>query len=237
MLLKEGIDKETLSKYLEEYFDTYNDYLPNIYKSVYQMNYLSGLYDQYVDSTICQFYKEYNLLKEEADMYNAFVNIIKHKHPDLSDKTILDVGSGFLPQLGRELAKYSKHVISIDKNVIDYNNPSNLEVIKKDVISYKDLPDADIIVGLLPCEATPYIIDKSCDIGSDFIIALCTCIHDPKLQEQLRRREITRLQAMDQMTKNNIYYAYNKVHENNMGELVEYESPYNFPSKVIGNRR
>ena len=83
MLLKEGIDKETLSKYLEEYFDTYNDYLPNIYKSVYQMNYLSGLYDQYVDSIICQFYKEYNLLKEEADMYNAFVNIIKHKHPDL----------------------------------------------------------------------------------------------------------------------------------------------------------
>ena len=239
MILKDNVTEKQLSDYLNEYFTTYEEYLPSMFRSMYRLNYLSGLRNNpVIDSQICQFYKEYDLLRKESDMYQAFKNVIKHNHGDLSNTTILDVGGGLVPQLGRELAKEAKHVMVVDKNIVDKNNPNNLEVIKREIKSYKDLPSADIIVGLLPCEITRDIIDHACNYNEDFVIALCGCINDIILSGRLKINNMTKDDIANESVYQSIVYALEGVQEHQeLGDVIEYASPYQFPYPVIGNKR
>lgn len=229
------VTKEQLREYLHEFFDTYN--IPGIFRWQYEELYLDGYYGRVVDSQIIQFYKEYDLIKEEYDSYKAFVDIVKYSHPDIKDMTILELGGGMIPQLGRELAKEAKHVIVVDKNMVFRNNPNNLEPIRQRVESYKELPTADMIIGLLPCETTKHIIDYSVCNKKDFLIALCGCYHDLILDENMAMR----INPRNEPYKNHeLYekYALLKMEEaQELGNIMIYDSPYQFPYDVIGNKR
>ena len=237
MVLKDHVAKTMLKEYLNTFFDTYE--IPNMFRTQYQMEYDNGLYDtRVVDSQIAQFYKEYDLLKEEADMYKAFVNVIKHNHPNLSDMTILDVCGGYIPQLGRELAKEAKHVMVVDRNMVFKNNPNNLEPIQRRIESYTDLPSADLVVGLLPCEATQHIIDYSVMNKKDFVIALCGCWHNLNLDEHIREKMRPMHKPGDTTVTRYEQYAITRLEEApELGDLIAYDSPYQFPQDVIGNKR
>ena len=237
MMLKEQTNRDLLKKYLDEYIDTYSEYIPDNFKMLYSTCYDTGLYGGSVDSHICQYYKEYDLIKKEYDMYLAFMDIIKHNHKDLSNSTILDIGGGIVPALGRELAKEAKHVIVVDRNIADKNNPTNLEVIKEEVTDESKLPKADIVVGLLPCEATKYIINHACNTDSDFLISLCGCVHDSYLSLMVSQRAMSFDYAASKSIYNYKKYAYDKTMDSNLGDLIEYDSPYMFPYPVIGNKR
>ena len=236
MILKEGINQKQVTEYLDEYFDTYE--IPNMFRYQFIQEHLSGYSNRPVDSQIAQFYKEYDLLDEHADMYKAFVDIIKHNHQDLSDMTILDVAGGMVPQLGRELAKHAKHVMVVDRNMVTKNNPDNLEPIQMRIESYTQLPKADMVIGLLPCEATQHIIDYSVMNKKDFIVALCGCVHKLNLVPTIA----TKMQAIsrigDTTVKKYEQYAMLKMQEApELGDLIAYDSPYQFPEDVIGNKR
>ena len=236
MVLKDGISVKEIQDSLKEYMDIYE--IPAMFRMQFEQNCLNGFSNRPIDSQIAQFYKEYNLLGEYQDMYYEFARIIKHAHPDLKDKTILDVGGGIVPQLGRELAKEAKHVIVIDRNMVFKNNPDNLEPIKRRIESERDLPSGvDIVVGLLPCEATQHIIDYSVSNKKDFIIALCGCWHSLDLGNMLQHR---RMLVNDQGTTVEKMESYAKVKMDEapeLGDLVAFESRYNFPEDVIGNKR
>ncbi len=236
MILKEGTNKNKLKEYLNEYFETYE--IPNMFRSQYEFNYLNVFSDKVIDSQIAQFYKEFNLLEPHADMYKAFTEIVKYNHPDLSKMTILDVGGGIVPQLGRELAKEAKHVMVIDRNMVFKNNPDNLEPIQRRIESVSDLPTADIVVGLLPCEATQHIIDYSVANKKDFIIALCGCWHNLDLSHHIAERMRVMKQPHDTTVDRYEQYASLKIQEApELGSLIAYDSPYQFPQDVIGNKR
>jgi len=236
MILKDGINIKKLENLLNEYMDTYE--VPSMFRYQFLTNYLNGFSDKPVDSQIAQFYKEYNLLAENQDMYKEFTRIVQYAHPDLKDKTILDVGGGMVPQLGRELAKHAKHVMVVDRNMVFKNNPDNLEPIKRRIESKNDLPtDVDIVVGLLPCEATQHIIDYSTCNKKDFIIALCGCYHFLDLESVLlnRRSLITDKKTTVERIET---YAKIKIDETpELGDLIAFESSYQFPEDVIGNKR
>ena len=236
MVLKDGISVKEIQDSLKEYMDIYE--IPAMFRMQFEQNCLNGFSNRPIDSQIAQFYKEYNLLGEYQDMYYEFTRIIKHAHPDLKDKTILDVGGGIVPQLGRELAKEAKHVMVIDRNMVFKNNPDNLEPIKRRIESERDLPSGvDIVVGLLPCEATQHIIDYSVSNKKDFIIALCGCWHSLDLGNMLQHR---RMLVNDQGTTVEKMESYAKVKMDEapeLGDLVAFESRYNFPEDVIGNKR
>jgi hypothetical protein len=236
MVLKEGTNQFQLKEYLDEYLDTYE--VPNMFRFQFIQNYLNGYSNRVIDSQIAQFYKEYGVLDERADMYKAFVNIIKHNHPNLSDMTILDVCGGMVPQLGRELAKEAKHVMVVDRNMVYKNNPDNLEPIQMRIESYRDLPKADMIVGLLPCEATQHIIDYSVCNKKDFVIALCGCWHKLDLSKKIADKMILMQEPGDTTATKNIKYAAIRLQEEpELGDLIAYDSPYQFPEEVIGNKR
>ena len=233
-MLKNNITEEDLSRYLAEYFDTYGEYIPSIYRNDYRLLYLEGLkeHSYLVDSYICQFYKVYDLLKEEYDMYKAFIDVIKHKYKDTKDMTVLDVGGGIVPQLGRGLADLFKHVYVVDRNIVNKNNPDNLEVIKKDIEDGVGLPNTDLVVGLLPCEATKPLIYHACHSDSNFIVALCDCIHEVKSTKMKSIEQAKRLN-----TNTLLHYANDCIIDYNMGDLIAIESPYQFPNMVIGNNK
>ena len=235
MILKEGINQKQIKEYLDEYFETYE--IPNMFRYAFNQEYLSGYSNRPIDSQIAQFYKEYNLLDEHADMYKAFVDIIKHNHPDLSDMTILDVCGGMVPQLGRELAQHAKHVMVVDRNMVTQNNPDNLEPIKMRIESYTQLPKADMVVGLLPCEGTQHIIDYSVMNKKDFIIALCGCYHKLDLGQKIAMK-MASLKTPNSTAEQYEQYAMIRMQEApELGDLIAYDSPYQFPEDVIGNKR
>ena len=233
-MLKNNVTEEDLSRYLAEYFDTYGEYIPSIYRNEYRMLYLEGLKDKsyLVDSYICQFYKEYNLLKEEYDMYKAFIDIIKYKYQDTKDMTALDVGGGLVPQLGRGLSDLFKHVYVVDRNIVNKNNPDNVEVIKKEIDNNVGLPNTDLVVGLLPCEATKPLIYHACQSNSNFIVALCDCVHDIKSYKMKPIEQVKKLN-----TNTILHYANDCISDSDMGDLIVIDSPYQFPNMVIGNKR
>ena len=234
-MLKNNVTMEDLKEYLNLFFETYE--IPSMFRYQYEQNYLNIFNDKVIDSQIAQFYKEYDLLSEEADMYKAFADIIKYKHPYLSNKTILDVGGGMIPQLGRELAAYAKHVMVIDRNMVFKNNPDNLEPIKRRIESVKDLPTADIIVGLLPCELTKQIIDYSVSKTKDFLIALCGCKHSLGLDDTTVMK-LNRIWKPQNTSEKYEQYAMYRIQENTkLGDIAIYDSPYQFPNDVIGNKR
>lgn len=236
MVLKEGTNQFQLKEYLDEYLDTYE--VPNMFRYQFMQNYLNGYSNRPIDSQIAQFYKEYGVLDEHSDMYKAFVDIIKHNHPNLSDMTILDVCGGMVPQLGRELAKEAKHVMVVDRNMVYKNNPDNLEPIQMRIESYRDLPTADMVVGLLPCEATQHIIDYSVCNKKDFIIALCGCMHSLDLSKSIADKMQLMRKPGDTTATRNIQYAAIRLQEEpELGDLIAYDSPYQFPEEVIGNKR
>lgn len=235
MILKEGTNQSKLYDYLQEYLDTYE--VPNMFRSAFIQNYLNGFSNGIIDSQIAQFYKEYNVLDEHADMYKAFVDIIKHNHPDLSEMTILDVCGGMVPQLGRELAKEAKHVMVVDRNMVFKNNPDNLEPIRCRIDSYKCLPKADMIVGLLPCEATHHIIDYSVANKKDFIIELCGCYHLFDFDLKYKSDTNPLIQPKSSIRRYEQYAALKLQDAPELGDLIAYDSPYHFPEDVIGNKR
>ena len=236
MVLKENVNQKQLYEYLKEYFETYN--IPSMFRMSYELNYLNGFSNRVIDSQIAQFYKEYDLLEEHADMYKAFVDVIKHNHPDLSNMTILDGGGGIVPQLGRELAKEAKHVMVIDRNMVTQNNPDNLEPIQRRIESINDLPTADMVVGLLPCDATQHIIDYSVANKKDFIVALCGCWHHLDLSQKISEKMAILRNLTDTTVDKYEKYAMVKMQEApELGDLIVYDTPYEFPEDVIGNKR
>ena len=235
MVLKEGTNQLQLRELLKEYLETYE--VPGAFRYQFEQNYLNGYSNRELDSQIAQFYKEYDLLDEHSDMYKAFVKIIKFRHPDLSNATILDVCGGMVPQLGRELAKEAKHVMVVDRNMVFKNNPDNLEPIKRRIESYRDLPKADIVVGLLPCEGTQHVIDYAVANKRDFVLALCGCWHHLELDHRTAVKMKNTQRNMTTVEKYELYAMAKMEETPELGSLVVYDSPYQFPQDVIGNKR
>ena len=53
----------------------------------------------------------------------------------------------------------------------------NLTLKKEEFQSDTDIHSYDLVMGLLPCDATEAIISASCKAQKDFYIAMCGCVH------------------------------------------------------------
>ena len=234
-ILKEKVTEEELDELFFDYVHKYVDYLPSYIIDHLSEDYLTGLNDGYASCYVRQFYDENNLMKKEFNYYALFEDLVKRNYPDLKDRTVLDLGGGIVPVLGRRIAKEAKHVIVVDENLAPIDNPSNLETIQCHVEDVRKLPKADLIVGFMPCEATRLIAEYAAYYKSDFILELCGCIHDDNSYYS---------EYFDSMR--GVYYesyvnkvkstAEQKIKESGIGKLKEYKVT-RFPFRMIGNKR
>ena len=235
-LLVDGVEEASVLSYYEEYLDKYGKDIPKECLESMREDVLCGFYGDYAPCYIMQFYDEYNLMKDEWNLYKLFIELIKHNHPDLSNKTVLDVGGGVVPSLGKRLAKDAKHVIVVDYDITDTNNPNNLEVIKKRIEKASELPKADLVIGFFPCQATRFILEHAGNTNSDFMIGLCGCVHDDDLRFELMWNNCFGLCAHEQ-EKRYLNYAKQMIEEHKLGELQIDDSSCVLPYPIIGNKR
>lgn len=236
-LVKDDVTLDDLYELLNEYKEKYHDVIDEDLLDHIESCLPMGLECDEAPCYVMQLYDEYNLMKNEYNLYLGFIEMIKHNHPDLSDMTILDIGGGIVPSLGRRLASEAKHVISIDRYISNKNNPTNLEIISCEIEDIKQLPYADLIIGFMPCEATKYIVDHAGACNSDFLIELCGCIHDENLRYSLMMNPYSEYGIRQLYSEQLEKYFKEKIHEYNLGLYSEYGCSMNFPYKVLGNKR
>lgn len=142
-------------------------------------NYIEYAFDfDAVPFIIGEFLHYNNLTNKDVDLYNKMFNIIDNYIESLDKKSIVEVGSGFIPILSKILAdKTTKNVYSYDPNILlNSFNHNNLKLIKK-IYTPKDSINPDLFVGLMPCNGTNNLIEGAFKNNSDLILALCDCSH------------------------------------------------------------
>ena len=179
MLLKENYSERFLEEKLAEYTSTYDDVFNDKFKSAMSLFFKDGLYKNQTMCEVNQFYHEYDLIKEELDVYYMFRDFLKEIYKDLNKRKVADIGAGQIPQLARELAKTSdEEVVAVDKFISQKNNKfDNLKIIEGEFSCETDLGNKNLVVGYHPCDVTMDIITQASKYNSDFAIVVCDCTY------------------------------------------------------------
>lgn len=129
---------------------------------------------------LLQIYALFNMLEDSENHYLQFAKMVGQKYG--YDKNILEVGCGYLPMFAKyynklqlENNKVSKLTV-YDPDIV-VNKAKNIKLCKETFTPLTNIDDYDLLVGILPCEATKTIIDKAIECNKEFFIAMCGCTH------------------------------------------------------------
>ena len=134
-----------------------------------------------------EIYSEFGVYGKD-DFYLQHINTIKENF-DISGN-ILEVGAGYYPSFGKKMAleqlKINSGTITLYDEYLAIDKPltKNMRLVKDSFSSQTDIKSYDLIVGIMPCEATRIMIQRACEERKDFYIALCSCVNDPVLLDQ-----------------------------------------------------
>lgn len=227
--------KEKFNLFLERYGEYYDletlDFIKHYFGE--DINCLTTV------NPLMQVYSELGVYGEN-DFYNEHVQKIKENF-DISGN-ILEVGSGYFPAFGKKMAMEQLRIKSGTITLYDTNlsigNPltKNMHTVKDAFSEKTSIKSYDLIVGIMPCEATRLIIKKACEEHKNFYIALCTCIKDPELiaSDMLIRFKGPRY-YQEVMMK--IAEEYVRKYDNGSLEIDFLDPKYCVKSPIIYNKR
>lgn len=182
-----------------------------------------------IPDVLRQILAELNLLKDEANVYKQFADLIQHIYG--LDKNIIEVGGGVIPSLSKIIALRQKEgtITVYDPRIIEENTLTNL-ILKKEIFTGKTkTTNTDLYIGFMPREATEVIIDRACLEKKDFIITLCSDgLND----------EDSYYEDNEELVHSIIYGAERKVLENDLGKLEKtYLKSLGWEYPIIYNKR
>lgn len=233
MVLKRKMDRQELLSYLYQFDKLYGDGLDNTeIQYIFKNCELGNLLDS-VPYILNQFYTEFDLLKDKDNIYLSLLKKIKNIF-SLENKSILEVGGGPTPQLGKLLAKESKEITVMDTALsIKNNNIPNLYLENHYFLPFTDISKYDLVVAYLACGAAESIICNCAKNNKDFFIGICPCSRDAV--NEVINGNLTDTEYINGV----IELARKKVNDNNMGVLKEEKlddlPSYDFP--IIYNKR
>ena len=201
------------------------------------LEYIIKNYDKDTDKELPdpmnQIYDATGVFSDKENPYLQYLKLIKD-YFDIRGN-ILEIGGGFYPSLASHIANEqirlkSGTITVYDKNLVT-TSLKNIKLIKRDFTTEDDISNFDLLVGIMPCQATSLIVRKANEFQKDFFIALCGCTHFSR--EYLRFEEPT-LEAWFEYIRN-IYYKTNV----DGVDLVEITSPtkYNKYPILIKKRK
>ena len=203
---------------LEEYLLKYGEFYPSLAVSYILEHYGNDLNMERPD-LMNQVYDALGIFSNDKNPYIQYSNLIE-KYFNLNSN-ILEIGGGFYPALASHIADKQLNlkngtITVYDKNLI-LTSLKNIKLVKRDYATEDDVSNFDLLIGIMPCQATSLIIEKANKGKKDFFIALCGCTHFSR--EYLMFRNLTQNDWFDYIRK--LYYKTNI----DGTALIEIESP------------
>ncbi len=160
---------EFLNKYKDQYPQAAIEYITNNFGKRLPLN---------NPDILNQVYDALGMFKEE-NTYLAYLKLLE-QYFDISSN-ILEIGGGFYPAFAthirdRQLQTKKGTITVYDKMLVTQNLP-HIKLVKQDFKIQDTVAPYDLLVGILPCEATTLIIKKANEENKNFFIVLCNCTH------------------------------------------------------------
>ncbi len=196
------------------------------------VSFLKTVKDAYhVSAELRQVYSEVGILEDRLNIYLGFLKVLEEEH-DISDRHIVEVGGGYVPSLAKTIALRQKTgtITVYDPRVINTGTyPANLILKRQSFSKDTQIPHANMIIGFMPCEATPAIIESACRNNIDFMVGLC---------EGGTRGGYGYIEYDDEWIGLCKYIAERGMAGTDMGELKEVSlAEYGSPYPIIYNKR
>lgn len=233
MLLKKEMERRELLDYLYQFEERYGDALDNTELRYIFKNCELGNYVNMVPYILAQFYSEFDLVEENKNIYISLLKKIK-KSFDIKNRSIVEIGGGPTPQLGKLLASEAKNVTVMDTNISLRNNKiDNLYLEQYYFLPFTDISKYDLVISYMACGTSESIICNCTNNNKDFFIGLCPCGVDS--MNEVMNSNISENEYLNKIIK----LAKKKVQENNMGILkidnIKEQPEYDLP--IIYNKR
>lgn len=178
-----------------------------------------------IPDVVKQLYAKLGLIPDEHNIYKGFSNLVDGQF-SVKDRSIIEVGSGLFPTLAAQISSMQDNgkIVVYDPKVSIYEEDTpKLKLVRSKFLRNTNIDDADLIIGLMPCEAADIIVDVALKKRIDFMVALCeggSHQYDDDWPDTLLER------------------AEKGIVKNDMGKLkIKYMKEYGDPYPVIYNER
>ena len=168
---------QKFNSFLNEYSEFYSPDIIDIIKTYFWKNQdsLTTL------DVLMQVYQELGIYEGRKSYYNYHLNNINKLFN--INCNVVEIGAGHIPSfanmLAREQLKNKKGTVTIyDPCLIKLSTKyKNMKLHKENFNYCMDVSNYDLMLGLLPCEATEEIIKSAIINNKDFYISMCGCNH------------------------------------------------------------
>ena len=136
-----------------------------------------------VPDILMQVYSDLDIKPSGARFYHKHLHLLKSLFP--IDGNIVEIGSGRIPAFANMLAKEHMRIgagtITIYEPLLVELTPKlpNIEIHNEYFTNDTDISNKDLVVGIMPCEATESILESAIKNRKDFYVAMCGCVHSP----------------------------------------------------------
>ncbi len=174
------------------YYRKFINYL-NKYQDFYSENAIDFLLENFllpmpIESSpdiLKQIYDVLGLLNPEENCYLQLAKLIGNLYG--WDSHVLEIGGGFYPSFSRHMdllqqANNGSGTITTYDPRLVVSSLGNIKLHKEEFKKEMLVESYDLIVGIMPCEATSMIIRKAIQENKEFFIAMCGCIHYEGIQ-------------------------------------------------------
>ena len=227
-MIPHSIKVKLVNSYLETHPEIFTKEERDFIKTftIYNKNF------HFAPDTIREIYDELGILEDHQNIYLGFMNLLTEEFP-IQEKRILEVGGGTIPRLGKRI-----HSIQTTGTIVIYDpklsiyeeNKENFTLVREKFQKTTNIEDANLLLGLMPCEASETIITSALENQTDFMIALC--------EGGPHGDYFDYFEDEDEWKNYILSYATKGVEEKNMGKLkIKTLKEYGDPYPVIYNKR
>ena len=220
-------NKELIEKYLKKYEDIFSPLEKQFILNYQEKDY----HDKIIPDLIREVYDELGLLQDKDNIFIGFINHLDEEF-SIKDKRIIEVGGGIIPRLGKRIntIQTTGNITIYDPRLSIYEESTNkLKLVRRSFTPWTNIKNSDLLIGLMPCEATEAIISNAINNNKDFMIALCDGMHGDIYDYYIET---------DEWIESIIHYSERLLKERNMGKIkTKSLSKYNNPYPVIYNER
>ncbi len=207
--------KQAIQRFLNQYPEIFDDY-----EKEYLLNYRIGSRDEDIPDLVREVYDELGLLKDKDNIFIGFQELIG-EHFDLKNSNIVEVAGGIIPRLGKRISSIQERgkITVYDPRISPYEkNTSHLKLVRKRFHEDTRINGSDLIIGLMPCQATYPLLWSAFKTQTPFMVALC--------EGGPHGEPYDFYEDADEWVHGVLCYADNQAKKNGMGPLVVLEEVF-----------